>query len=620
MKQFLALLALMMTFVTGAAVGQNSSEPFVRMVWVRSTYMLNDDASHTETQSWAMKVLQEKAIERAKHAAISYSASIQNVEVLEAYTLKADGKRIDVPKSNFQLNQNAGKDKNAPVFSDFNTISAVFPEVSVGDTVVFAYKLTQREPIFPGHFSIAAQYPKLYAYDEVKVRIDAPAKLWTQFHSREMNEQITAGANGRKVVEWTFENKTPPVSKRRNYSVYDPEADAGYAFSTFKSYADIATAYGARAIPKAVVSDRVRELATEITRGAESPRDQTKALYDWVATKINYAGNCVGVGAVVPHDVSFILDNRIGDCKDHATLLQALLAAKGIKSTQALINAGNVYKLPRIPVVANVNHVINYIPSLDLFLDSTANTTPFGLLPYTSSDKPVLLVEGYKDGVKTPADPIDANHQYLKNVVTVHADGSATSEVEVRLKGWYAVAARERMKELRKEIEDQTVRNVLRSFGYVGTGTLDYSKPEGLSDTYNYSAKLSIKDFVQRPGAGAFVIAPMLGERTIAAIMQNSLDPEEEYPAYCTSVFSVEEYIYRFPPEIKIIAVPETFKLANDFLSYSVVYDLKGETLTVKRELDDKSKGNVCAPAIAIAYKDFAAKVLPSLKSQVLYK
>jgi transglutaminase-like putative cysteine protease len=51
----------------------------------------------------------------------------------------------------------------------------------------------------------------------------------------------------------------------------------------------------------------------------------------------------VSLGRVVPNDAASVLHNKFGDCKDKATLMWALLAAKGISSEQALINLGNAY-------------------------------------------------------------------------------------------------------------------------------------------------------------------------------------------------------------------------------------------------------------------------------------
>ena len=79
------------------------------------------------------------------------------------------------------------------------------------------------------------------------------------------------------------------------------------------------------------------------------PRERARLLYEWVSRNITYGGNCIGVGAVVPRDLDVVLDNRMGDCKDHATLLQSLWSAAGLRSEQVLVNAGEQYDLARRP-------------------------------------------------------------------------------------------------------------------------------------------------------------------------------------------------------------------------------------------------------------------------------
>ncbi len=67
----------------------------------------------------------------------------------------------------------------------------------------------------------------------------------------------------------------------------------------------------------------------------------------------------------------------------------ALLKAKGIASEQALINLGNIYGLPDLPL-PNFNHVMLYLPELGLY-DPTSSYASFGTLPESSYDKPVLM-------------------------------------------------------------------------------------------------------------------------------------------------------------------------------------------------------------------------------------
>lgn len=586
-----------------------------------TNYVINPDGTGSESREWSMTVLKESAVAYAKHMSVTYSTSVQKAEVLAAYTKKPDGRRIDVPKDNYQIEVNGGKDKNAPVFSDRTTLSVVFPEVAVGDTVVFSYRLTLSEPLFPNHFSTSETFYRQQAFDDVRVHVEYPTSLWAQYEARGMKNTLDTEKDGRKVLEWTYTNPTPVKSERRDYSVFDPEKEAGFAFSTFKSYADIAAAYGARALPKAAVNERIQHLADDIAKDKKTKRDQARALYDWVATKISYAGNCVGVGTVVPHDLSFILDNKMGDCKDHATLLQALLSARGIRSTQALVNASSIYRLPKIPVVSNVNHVINYLPDFDLYVDSTSETTPFGLLPYAVQDKPVLLVEGYREGVKTPSSRPEENQQRMKSMLKLAKDGSISGTIEVFEKGQGAAASRAMARDMTKDVEEDLVKNMFRSWGAIGSGKYEKDDPTELADTYHYKATINMEKFAKVPGSGAFYIYPLFhSSMPIQSILKASMDPEKEADVTCSNGSSTEEYVIELPTGMKVLSIPGDLKVSNDFLSYTASYKLKGKVLTVKRTLEDNTKGNVCAPEIFMAYKKLGEKIEDNLKEQVLYK
>ena len=616
---FLAFLFAVCNPATAAA-----GEPIelqTRYSHLYTTFVINEDGTAVESREWSMTVLKETAIERSKRTSISYSTSAQKAEIIAAYTKKADGRRIDVPKNNYQIEVNSGKEKGSPVYSDFTTLTVIFPDLVVGDTVVFSYRLVQTDPLFPRHFSATQNFSRQVAFDDVRVRIDYPALLWVQYDARGMTEKEKSEKDGRKVIEWAYANPRPIKSERRDFSVYDPEKEVGYAFSTFKNYAEIAAAYGERATPKAAVTERIQKLAADIVKDKTTPKDQARTLYEWVATNITYAGNCIGIGAVVPRDLPFVLDNKIGDCKDHATLLQALLTARGIKSTQALVNAGSTYRLAKTPVVSTVNHVINYIPAFDLYVDSTSNSTPFGMLPVQVEGKPVLLVEGFRDGLKTPVSPVGADQQKMKSMIKIAPDGSVSGTIEIAQKGASAVGTREWARKMTKESEDDFVKNIFRAQGMIGSGKLEKDDPKALTDTYNYKVQLNAEKFIKLPGAGAFYIYPLFNAgSSIHGALAGSMEPEKEADVACSSAVLTEDYVIELPKTIKVLSIPDDFKIANDFVSYSASYKLKNNILTVKRTLDDRTKGNVCAPQVFVEYKKFGDKVMDNLKSQVLYK
>lgn len=624
-RPFQALIAIASfvaatTSAIAAAQAEIADLPF-RHERMHVTYTLNPDGSSVEVRERAIRVLKTQALEYLKQASVSYSTSVQRAEVLEAYTLKADGRRIDVPRSNYQFDINKGNSDGAPAFSDWTRMTVIFPDTAVGDLLVLKHRITDVEPMFPGHFSVNERFARAGAYDEVKVRFEIPESLWTQHSVTGMAQELDEKRDGRRVIAWTWKNPSPVKSQRRNFTSYDPDKEPGYSLSTFRQYSEIAEAYGKRARPKAAVTERVRQLAAEITKGANGQRDQVKALYEWVATNIHFAGNCVGVGAVVPREQGFVLDNKMGDCKDHATLLQALLAARGIGSTQALVNSGSTYHLPKVPVLSMVNHVILYVPSLELYLDSTSATTPFGMLPMGDADKPVLHVDGYRDGRRTPALASAANRQQSRTEVTIKADGGVAGSVQVATHGLFAVSGRDRWRNVTAQQREDWLKEMYRRDRPTGFGRLESDDPKPLDASFKYKVTFETEEFTQMPGPGAFTITPLfLTEAPIHGFTSMTEEERVAEESACMGGSIVEEYVYRLPKGMKVLAVPKNVSLASGPATYKATYSLKGATLTVRRELVDRTDRNICPIAMQREFAALARKIAVDLKAQVVYQ
>jgi len=616
-----ACLVSSLAILSAVAAETETKDVPIRSERLYVSYFLNADGSRVETRESALKVLKQQAVEYGKQMNVSYSTSVEHAEVLEAYTRKTDGRRIEVPKSNYQLDINKGRDQDAPAFSDRTRLTVIFPDVAVGDVVVLKYRITETEPMFPGHFSVNERFSKQAAYDDVRVRFDAPVSIWTQQSTTAMAPALDETRDGRRVLEWTWTNPAPAKNKRRDYSVYDPDREPGYSISTFRAYGEIAEAYGKRARPKAEVTDRVRELAGQVTKDSKDPREQARLLYEWVATNITYAGNCVGVGAVVPRDQAFVLDNRMGDCKDQATLLQALLAAKGIVSTQALVNSGGTYDLPKVPVVSMVNHVIVYVPSLDMYLDPTSATTPFGMLPTGDSDKPILLVDGYRDGVRTPPIRSNANRLVTKSALTVKPDGSVAGVIDVAGAGNFAVSGRDRLRNLTAQQKEEFLERMYRRDNKTGFGRLESDDPKPMLGTFAYKLTFETEEFTPMPGPGAFSITPLyMTEAPMEMIVGMAESEIEGEQTQCIGGTIVEEYVYTLPKGARILAVPKNMSLAGGAVTYRSTYSLKGNTLSVKRELVDKTDRNICPAAVQREFAAMARKIAVDLKAQVVYQ
>jgi len=310
----------------------------------------------------------------------------------------------------------------------------------------------------------------------------------------------------------------------------------------------------------------------------------------------------------------------MGDGKDHATLLQTLLRAKGIESTQALVNSGGSFKLAKIPAVENINHVINYLPKYDLFLDSTAQGIPFGYLPFSITGKPVLLVDNFVEGKKTPLNPVASNQEVTKSIFKINADGSAKVEMEVKYKGMVAATSRSRFKDITADEEADYLSAGLTNMGHKGKGTIKTDDRTEVTDEFGYKASFEIKNFLKNSAAAFRIFPPLPTEAPLRAFVRESDDKAEKFNVTCSSGQTSEELVFEFPKNRKILNVPEDFESSNAILSYRARYKQNGNVVTVKREFVDKTPGNICSPLDVAQYEEFVSSVLPNYGEQIMYK
>jgi transglutaminase-like putative cysteine protease len=407
---------------------ENGAEPFTKYERYSATYEVNADGTYVERYEWAVRVLAEQGVGTANSTSITYTQR-HDIEILEAYTLKPNGRRIDTPPNNYQVQAGTDQGEADATCADHKSMIVVFPEVAVGDLVVFSYRRVQQEAVFPGHFSLALPLSRDELYDDVRIWLSAPESMVLYAFSRDVEGGEIEGAQGRREWLWKFRNakRAKPDHSRLSW----PDTGPVILVTTFDDYQALGTAYERGARPKAAVTERVRALAAELTKGIDTPRTQVNALYDWVSKNIRFAGNCLGAGSVVPHDVDLILTSKMGDCKDHAALMQSLMDAKGIPNTLALVRMGASSTLPELPVAAAVNHVMNYVPSLDLFVDATSKNTPFGTQARSTSNRPVVLT-GSPYGIrKTPSIDDRTNWVRLKTKPQSRPDGSADGETKL---------------------------------------------------------------------------------------------------------------------------------------------------------------------------------------------
>ena len=127
-----------------------------------------------------------------------------------------------------------------------------------------------------------------------------------------------------------------------------------------------------------VLDDAAKAKTAQLLQGAASDREKIRRIYDYL-NSLRYVTTPLGAAAFRPQTAGMMMRNGFGDCKDKASALAAMCAYAGIRAERVLVNRGGNID-PDFPSW-QFNHMINYIPSLNLWLDATDGLSPFGDLP-----------------------------------------------------------------------------------------------------------------------------------------------------------------------------------------------------------------------------------------------
>lgn len=600
------------------AQGLDTNAAHFKVNRFESVWRVNADATSTLEAYVEREALSDSGAQAIGKFSQFVNSSLQTFEILEAYTLKADGRKIPVQKDGVLVQNGLATGGTGASWPDVQIHQVTFSDLQKGDKSVWRMRTSTHTPQLPQWASYADLGLPNTVYDLITIKIEAPQGLRLNVFSSGWKQERTQ--SGQNEV-WQFEFRQPvsriPDSNPANTLVSYPRIYA----STLKTPAELVAAYGKQANAKAVVTDEVRALSNQITAGQETPQAKAAAIHDWVRKNVRYVAVYLGTGGWVPHDVDWILSKRYGDCKDHVLLTQTLLKAAGIEAVPVLINTTNEYAFTELPI--GFNHCILYIPSLNMFADPTDSRIPFGSLPWADSDKPVAVaLASGATTMRTPAFSADTNRITVRTKLSVDSTGKATGNVAISASGFAATTLQDRVDQIPAGMGGLAVQKILESSRWQGRGFAKYSKVQREFQQQSIEiTDLEIDNLLADPQGGALNPHPALNlPMYILSNMGNHTAAHRELAYTCTPLSAREEFELTFDPAFALLKIPEDLKvaLANE-VAFEAHYLREGNRLTGWREITISQPRHICSSADYAARKGIMNRIARNLRSTVLY-
>jgi transglutaminase-like putative cysteine protease/tetratricopeptide (TPR) repeat protein len=577
----------------------NADEAAVFERILNRVHFENDGTEVSETEAVA-RIQSQAGVEEFGQLVFGYSSATEKLEVEYVRVRKPDGQVVVTPESTAQ---DFAPDvlKEAPMYSDYRQRHISVAALQPGDTLEYRTVTRTITPLAPGNFWYEYTFPKDVVVNEDRLEINVPkareVKLKTPARQPEIQE-----TGDRRIYTWVVKDIRPERDKEKDDA--DEETGPDVQLTTFTDWKQVAQWYGKLQGERMTVDDSVRKKADELTKGADTPTEKARRLYDFVARNVRYVSISLGIGRYQPHSASDVLQNGYGDCKDKHTLFSAMLRAEGVQSYPVLIDSTRTLDAD-VPSPAQFDHVITAArlgTGTGLtWLDTTPEVTPFGLILYQLRNKQAVVASDDSEGglQRTPADSPVKTFMHFTLDGKFSEFGALDATLEVTAQGDRDWPMRASFRRFSQAQWKDFVKALSASWGL--PGDIDDVQLDPIEDTskpFHLKYHLRQDQYFIVPSASVnFRPIPPLGVPAIRA-SEKSTEPLNIGPA------GEMDYRVRLQfPANYTVRTPTAVKMSRDYGDYSSAYSLSKGILEGERKLN--LKVNELAAARRADYESF---------------
>jgi len=514
---------------------------------------------------------------------ITFDPDWQEVRVLDSSVTRPDGTRLRAQS----FVTSALSEAEYQLYYRNRQLVLSFSSLKKGDTVSIEYLLTDTgdENSFGRYFGDLVPFEMNSPILMKKYTLRLPDSLPVTFKAHLLAvEPSVIKAMGKTTYQWAA--RDIPKSRSESNSPGFGERASYLHISTFGSWEELGKWYSSFIKDQWELGKPARDTVAELVKDKRSVVDKVKAVHGWVVGQTRYVGLEFGVHGYKPYKAGQIFERRFGDCKDKAILLCSMLAEAGVEAQMVLVRTRNLGAVEKSPAsLATFNHAICYVPSLDLFLDGTAEYSGISEIPSSDQGCDVLVVS--RDGkaeVKTI--PESSSEDNIYDASYEFDAGGPTGPVGMKgrfaIKGQEAAGVRSDFKnpERQKELLEKQL-----SFNYPGSkiSEAEFSDMKDINSDIAISFTGSVKELMKPAGEKASTLPLWIGGGGILSrycmLKERTSDLLMAYPF--TQIYTIS---YRLPPGARA-EVPRDARVETAFGSFERTVRAEERLVTVTAKL-----------------------------------
>lgn len=591
MNNYLSKLFLLLLITASASSQSLKEKSYIISKEDLYTIDIKDAKPLVTLNSVERKWVGDKDDNQVRGNKINYVASFEDISDIEAYSLSPEKKKDKVRMINTE-----DVEIEDIFYHDMKFKYYYFNDLKSGSETYSSYRKTYKKPEFLDRFYFKDNLECKSSKITLKVNKDIEIGYVLQGSETEKVEFISQTEGNYNLYTWQLKDmpKEEFFENAPNLSYYSPHLI--FYIKNYKTATGTKNVLGSvndlynfywKTVKNINKTDQtaLKELTDGLTKGLTNDLDKTRAIFNFVQTKVNYVAFEDGMGGFIPREAADVLQKRYGDCKDMANLLNEMLNYAKIESHIAWIGTrSNNYTYEKIPTPIVDNHMIA-VAKIDneyIFLDATGQYTLFpGFTPFIQGKQALMKID--KENHKVISVPVidsDKNNtngkikfEFSNNSILGKADFQLSGFIKSQLLGQYKNTTEKA--EMLKIYLSRFIQNITTSNIDIKNDDLT-QKP--LEIKYDFALDKWTKHLDNQ-----IIFKPIL----FFPLSDSRIDNEKrKIPVEFDFKKSYEfEYEFTIPEGYKIEFKPENFATANDLIKASITYTLTGNKLLINQKM-----------------------------------
>jgi tetratricopeptide (TPR) repeat protein len=534
----------------------------------------------------------DEAAAMAREYAFAYQADSEVVQLRAARVYRSDGKIDEAVESG----EGPADNPAIAMYTSARTFYVHFPRLNAGDVVELCYRVEdvgQRNEFsdYFGEIVYLQQLQPVYGSEYV---LRTPKARSFHFYASPLGglSRSESLEGDTRVYKYSASEVTPLVPE----PTMPPLAETmGHVHvSTYRTWNDLAAWYAGLSKDQLIPDDEVRRRVAALTKGLSDPVAKMRAIYGEVVQRTRYVALEFGIYGYKPRPCALTFARGWGDCKDKAALIVTMLKEAGIPANMVLVRTGMRGEFETDPAsLAPFDHAIAYVPSMDLFLDGTAEYTGSTELPAFDRGALALIVEESGQGKLThlPDPDASATRRGRRIEATLSPDGLALLDVKIETSGALAAEARQRYhaKATRRERVGRDLASEFGGFELApGAAGLEMNDLEDIEQPVKSHARGRATSLGRRDGGDLSIpVGPTA--RLVSTFAQLS-SRKQDIRMHVRSTLE-DELVVHLPPQFKVKTLPDAVEEKSPLGRVSLAAQVAGSTVTIKTRVSfDKTR------------------------------